>query len=241
MRRTSKLVLALLFAVTLWLDGCAVQPDGEAALTENSTTSSSVSTTATAETSAVTTSTETAESSSTAEAPDLLPHEQAAVLACEALDAVVPVAIPHGETPYLESGFRMGNDFPYRFEMDSTSEEIAWWDGDAPCYDVHAPEEPPEDGEWWFADNDWRDEDGEIRIYMATADIDSVAYYGSNETSSDVPGAPETSAIEFDVSGLCPELPRIWIPDVNGHPENAGRMCMHHTNPIAEAVFVRVP
>jgi hypothetical protein len=144
-----------------------------------------------------------------------------------------------GEGVYRVTGFRMENEFPQRFLMDSTSPEIGWWPGDYVCYDVG----PPQDfeGEWWFTPDDWLEDDGEIHVYMATQGIDDVIYYGSGETFLGEPGAPVTPSVVFDAGALCPELAQIWIPDINAHPDDAGRICMHHSSPMAEAVFVRVP
>lgn len=170
---------------------------------------------------------------------ELTTVEQAATLACSALEMTTATSIPYGRGPYLDNGFRIGSDFPYRFQMDSSSPDIGWVDGDYTCYDVGPPQDTEE--EWWFAANDWLEPDGQIHVYMATRAIDDVIYYGGNETFEDVPGSPVTDSISHDVSAVCPELPWIWLPDIADHPENAERICMRHTEAVAEAVFVRVP
>lgn len=167
------------------------------------------------------------------------PIEQAALEACAALETTEATPLPSGMGAFLDNGFRMGNDFPYRFRLDSTSPNVAWRDGDYTCWDVSAPQEEVED--YWFGPDGWIEEDGEIHVHMATQGIDAVIYYGSDESFGDVPGSPMTASIAHDVSALCPELPWIWLPDPAGYPENARRVCMRHTEPVAEAVFVRIP
>jgi hypothetical protein len=153
--------------------------------------------------------------------------------------SVTATSVPTGEGANLETGFRLPNDLPARFVMDTLSPDVEQWPNDMLCYDVLPPQEL--DGDWWFAANGWLEPDGRIHVYMATSGVDQVVYYGSDETGPDVPGSPVTEADMFDIADLCPELPRLWIPNVADHPTQAGRICMHHTSNPAEAVFVRLP
>lgn len=133
----------------------------------------------------------------------------------------------------------MSGEFPQRFLMDGDSPDVGTWPGGYVCYDVS----PPDDlmGDWWFEPDQWVEDDGEIRVYMATSGIGEVVYYGSDESAGDVPGSPRTAAIHFDASAICPELPDVWMPDPDGFPDRAHRICVLHSDAAAEAMFVRVP
>lgn len=163
---------------------------------------------------------------------------EASTAACLALEEGSALPVPTGEGPYYVDGFRIANDFPQIFSIDTT--ELTEWPGGYTCYDVG----PPQDfeGDWWFAPDQWVDDDGTVRVFMATSDTTAVRYYGSDETGagSDEPGAPITESISFDSSTLCPELDRIWAPDLSGHPSDAGRICMQHSSPTPRVVFVRI-
>ena len=164
---------------------------------------------------------------------------QAAILACAAHMSIPAVEVPSGAGPYLDTGFRIPNDLPARFVMDTLSPDAGVWPDGFLCYDVTPPQDL--ETEWWFAANGWLEPDGRIHVYMATQGVDEVIYYGSDETGRDTPGSPMTSAVMFETSALCPELPRVWIPSIAEHPTQADRVCMHHSSDFAEAVFVRVP
>jgi len=223
--------------------GCVDSEQSESGVSSSgtSTTETSGSTTALSEADAGSTDAGVNDTSSGDAEGGRSDFEEAAEQACAVRDTLSATPVPNGRDPYLVTGFRMGNDFPQRFVMDSTSPDIGTWPGDYVCYDIG----PPQDfeGDWWFAGDEWLEEDGEIHVFMVTQGIDAVVYYGSDEPGPgpDIPGAPETASIGFDASAVCPELPNVWIPDIEGHPENARRICMHHSTPIAEATFVRLP
>jgi hypothetical protein len=164
------------------------------------------------------------------------PFEDAAEHACAVYHGdQQPVAIPSGEPPYQETGFRLANEFPHRFVVDTNFVPLI--DAGVPdgfvCYAVYPGQNDGQD--WWFSANDWLDPDGEIRVHMATVGVSDVLYVGG------VSDPIITPPIEYDASTLCPELPSVWIPDPAGHPEDANVICVLPTSDEAEFVFVRVP
>jgi hypothetical protein len=175
--------------------------------------------------------------SDTADASSLF--DDAAQLACVAYNGTQPaVMIPSGDPPYQETGFRLGNEFPHRFVVDTTF--VPFDLEDVPegfvCYGIGPGQDDGQ--EWWFSELDWRDPDGEIRVFMATQGIEDVVYY------SDVPShfnPTYTGSAEFDASASCPELPRVWTPDPADLPERGDVICVLPTSDEAEFVFVRVP
>jgi hypothetical protein len=77
---------------------------------------------------------------------------------------------------------------------------------------------------------------------MVTRGIDHIEFYGTDEPIGGEMYAPFVPSAQYDVSEDCPELPVAWTPDpAQGPYVSAPIICMHHSQDIAEVVFIRVP
>jgi hypothetical protein len=111
----------------------ASEDDSPAVTTEGEGSASSMT--------AAGTSTGASETGSTTDTGEAgTPIEQAAMLACAALETAEVTSIPSGEGAFRETGFRLGSDFPYHFRVDSFGRDPGWEAGDYTCYDVFPPQ-----------------------------------------------------------------------------------------------------
>lgn len=197
------------------------------------TTSSTSSDTSTGEATEATETASEAEGSTSAGGQPTLP-EQAASLACAALQTVDATEIPDE----AGAGFRFG-EYPARFRVNITEAPSPLLDGEMWCHHLTAecagcPKPLP--GRFW------QDEDGEYRVHMVTRGIDHIEFYGTDEPLNGEMYAPLVPSIQYDVADQCPELPQAWTPDPAQGPYGpAPIICMRHSEDIAEVVFVRVP
>ena len=168
------------------------------------------------------------------------PFQVAAEIACAGFAMTPRIAIP-GNGQMI--GFRF-DEYPARFGTTFSDADAAnVFDNDMWCHVIQpvcTADEcrcPLNDCESWI------DDDGELRIYIATRGIDDIVFYGTAESPANTPGAPMTPSLEHDVGDICPELPTVWTID----PEEVypgvsmSIVCMHHSEDVAEVMFVRIP
>lgn len=175
---------------------------------------------------------------STTGGSELLPADAAAALACAVRDKTDVIEVPSRS---VGKGFRF-SEYPARFVLDfSQADEAHVFEGDLWCHTLGTP---CPDCPCPLNDCDsWLDPDEEIRIHMVTRGIDFVEFYGTNESLPGTPGAPLTPSVQYDASEQCPELPTVWTPDPAELTSfiSTRIVCMHHSEDVAEVMFVRIP
>jgi hypothetical protein len=161
----------------------------------------------------------------------------AARLACDVRETLSAQEIP---APTMGIGF-LFSEYPARFFTNFAEAEAEVFEGDlwchvlgSACVDCGCPLNQCQY---------WVDPDGETRIHLVTRGIDHVEFYGTDESPAGTPGAPLTPSVRYDLDDECAELPQVWTPDPEiAHPFRGTRiLCMHHSDDLAEVVFVRVP